>query len=47
MANRKEIKADVVVILGHGYGDNLRIKMSLGLEPLKVSASEYRWRKTL
>lgn len=45
--NHKEIKADVVVIFSNGYGDNLRIKMTSGSNPEKVSASEYRWRKTL
>lgn len=45
--NHKEIKADVVVIFSNGYGDNLRIKMTSGSNPEKVSTTEYRWRKNL
>jgi len=33
VANRKEIKADVVIIFNNGYGNNLRIKMITGVAP--------------
>ncbi len=40
VANRKEIKADVVVLLSNGYGDNLKIKMlNNSPAPEKISAS--------
>ncbi len=39
VTNHKDIKADVVVIFGNGYGDNLKIKMISGQEPERVSAS--------
>lgn len=46
--NHKDVKADVVVIFSNGYGDNLKLKMNgSDAAPEKVSASEYRWRKTL
>mgnify|MGYP000847586675 FL=1 len=45
--NHKDIKADVVIIFSNGHGDNLRIKVTSGPAPEKVSSSEYRWRKTL
>lgn len=48
VTNRKDVKADVIVILSNGYADNLRISMVDGAAaPEKVSASEYRWKKTL
>lgn len=48
VSNRKDVKADVIVIFSNGYGDNLSLKMKDGsLAPEKVSASEYRWRKSL
>lgn len=46
--NHKEIEADVVVIFSNGYGDNLKLTMANGAaNPTKISASEYRWTKTL
>ena len=46
--NHKDIKAEVVVILSNGYGDNLKLTMANGAaKPEKVSASEYRWKKVL
>lgn len=48
VTNHKEIKAEVVVIFGNGYGDNLKITMADGAaKPEKISASEYRWKKVL
>lgn len=48
VVNHKDVKADVVVIFNNGYGDNLKITMNGGAAgPEKVSAQEYRWRKTL
>lgn len=48
VTNHKDIKADVVVIFSNGYSDNLKLRMGPSAPvPEKVSASEYRWRKTL
>lgn len=48
VTNHKDVKADVVVIFSNGYADNLKITMVGGAAaPEKVSATEYRWKKTL
>lgn len=48
VTNHKDINADVVVIFSNGYGDNLKLKMNGSTPtPEKISASEFRWRKTL
>lgn len=48
VTNHKDVKAEVVVILTNGYADNLKISMiGEAAAPEKVSASEYRWKKTL
>lgn len=48
VTNHKDVKADVIVILSNGYADNLRVTMVGGAAaPEKVSATEYRWKKTL
>lgn len=49
VTNRKTTKADIIIIFSNGYGDNLKIQMTSAnaLAPEKVSAGEFRWRKTL
>ncbi len=49
VVNHKDVKADVVVIFNNNYGDNLKITTMSGTAaaPEKVSAQEYRWKKTL
>lgn len=43
--NHKNVAADVVIVFNNMYGDNL--KMDTMEKPAKVSAMEYKWRKTL
>jgi hypothetical protein len=46
--NHKDTKADIVVIFSNGYADNLKLSVDKATAaPQKVSASEYRWTKTL
>jgi hypothetical protein len=48
VSNRKNTKAEVVIIFSNGYGDNLKLTMiNSTAAPQKISASEYRWTKTL
>jgi hypothetical protein len=46
--NHKDTKADIVIIFSNGYADNLKLSVDKATAaPQKISASEYRWTKTL